>query len=117
MIAKEIVRAIERNAPWQDVLCLVLWEEKTAKGFEESKVVVTPARGVAAIELKAIRKRVVPVKNLGWVVTLPVTKKTGAAIFVPRSRQALKSVRLLPVSSWRKHSPTPLKRWVTYAHS
>ena len=117
MTAKDIVRAIKRNVPWQDVLCLVLWVEPTDKANEESEDVVTPLLGVVAIERKAIRRLVAPVRNWGWVVTLPAMRKTGVAIFVPRSRQAYKSGRLLHVSNWQRDNLTLRKRWVTYARS
>ena len=117
MSAKDIVRAAERNAPWVDVRCLALWVEPTDKDADVSEDVAIRLLVVAAIERKAIRKLVAPVRNWGWVVILPVTKKIGAATFVPRSKQAYKLVRLLPVSSWRKHSLMPRKRWVTYGLS
>lgn len=117
MTAKDIVRAAERNAPWVDVRCLALWVEPTDKDADVSEDVAIRLLVVAAIEQRAIRRLAAPVRDWGWVVILPVTKKTGVAIFVPRSRQALKLVRLLPVSSWRKHSLMPRKRWVTFARS
>jgi len=117
MKEKDIVKAIKRNAPQEDVLFLALWVEPTDKANEESEVVAIRMLGVVAIERKAIRKLVAPVRNWGWVVTLPVTRKTGVAFFVPRSRQALRSGRLLHVSSWQKDNLMPRKRWVTYARS
>jgi hypothetical protein len=69
---------------------------------DASKAALIQVLGVDAIERRATRKLDEPAKNWGWVVTLPVTKKTGVAIFVPRSRQALRLVRLLHVSVWQK---------------
>lgn len=117
MTAKVIVKAAEKTARWQDVLCLALWVDPTDKDADVSEDVAIRLLVVAAIERKAIRKLVAPARNWGWVATLPVTKKIGVAIFVPKSKQARKSVRLLPVSSWRKHSLMPRKRWVIYARS
>ena len=117
MSAKEIVKAIERNAPWRDVLCLALWVDPTDRDADVSEDVAIRLLAVVAIERKEIRKLVAPVKSWGWVVTLPATRKTGVAIFVPRSKQAYKSVRLLRVSSWRKHSLMPRKRWAIYVLS
>jgi hypothetical protein len=117
MTAKGIVRAIQKNAPWNNVLCLALWVEPTDKGSDASEDVATRLLAVVAIEQKAIRKHVAPARSWGWVVTLPVTKKIGVALFVPKSKQAYKSVRLLHVSSWQKHSLMPRKRWVTFDRS
>jgi hypothetical protein len=49
--------------------------------------VATLQLGVNVTDLKGIQKHVVPVRNLGWVVILPVTKKIGVVLFVPRSKR------------------------------
>lgn len=64
------------------------------------------------IERKVIRKPVARVANLGWVVTLRVTKKTGAVLFVPKSRLARRSVRLRHGTFSQRVRATRLKRLV-----
>ena len=117
MSAKANVRETKTSVPQRDVLFLALWAEKTVKANDVSKAAVIPLLGVAVIERRATRRLVVPVKNWGWAVTLPVTKKTGVAIFVPRSRQALRLVRFLHVSVSQKDNLMLPKRWATYARS
>lgn len=82
-------------------------------GFD---TVATLRLGVNVTDLKAMPKRVVPARNLGWVVISPVTKKIGVAFFVPRSRLARKSVRFIHDSRTRKHKVMRRRRWVTFVH-
>ena len=117
MNAKANVKATTSVAAWTDAPCLALWDDPTVTEYDGSEDVPILRLAVAEIEPKATAKRVVPVKSWGWAVTLPVTKRTGVVLFVPRSKQALRSVRLLRVSSKRSLSLTRRKRWVTFARS
>jgi len=117
MNERDTVKAIKTNAPWRDALCLARWADQTGMTSDASEAVLILVLGVDATGRKAIRKLVVPVKNWGWVATLPVTKKIGVAFFVPRSRQALRLVRFLHVSVWQKDNLMLRKRWATYARS
>ena len=117
MNAKGNVKATRRNAPQQDALCLARWADQTGMTSDVSEAAEIRVLGVDATERKAILKLVVPVRNWGWVATLPVTKKIGAAFFVPKSRQALRLVRFLHVSSWQNDNLMLRKRWATYARS
>lgn len=117
MNAKGNVKAIETNVPWTTALCLALWEEPTDRVYEELEGVPTLPLAVAEIGLKGMRRRVVPVRSWGWAVTLHVTKRTGLVLFVPKSKQAYRSVRLLPVSTPLKPSLMRRRRWATFARS
>lgn len=76
--------------------------------------VATLRLGVNVTGLREMPRHVVPVRNLGWVVILPVTKRTGVVVFVPKSRRGLKSVRFIPDSKQRKRKAMQLNRWVTF---
>ena len=117
MNAKAIAKATMTNVPMNRALCLVLWEDPTDMVYEELEGVPTLPREVVAIEQKAIQRRVVPVKNWGWAVILPVTRKTGAVAFFVKSKQARRSVRLLPVSKPLKPSLMRRRQWATFARS
>ena len=117
MNAKGSVKATKPNAPWTSALCLALWDEPTVTGYAASEDVPILRLAVAEIEPKGTAKLVVPVKSWGWAVILRATKKTGVVLFVPRSKQARRSVRLLHVSRRHVLSLTRRKRWVTYARS
>lgn len=82
-------------------------------GFEVAATLRLVARGTGR---KAIPRRVERVRNLGWAVTLPVTKRTGVALFVPRSRLALRSVRFAHDSKTRRHRVMRRRRLVTFVH-
>jgi len=117
MIAKVNVGVIERNVPWTTARCLALWDEQTDRVYAELEGVPILPLAVEEIGLKGMRKRVVPVKSWGWAVTLRVTRRTGVVLFVPKSKVAYRSVRLLPVSKPLKPSLTRRRRWATFAHS
>jgi len=117
MNAKGNVKVTKLNAQWTSALCLALWDEPTVKEYVGSEDAPILRLAVAEIEPKATAKLVVPVKSWGWAVILRATKKTGAVLFVPRSKQARKWVRLLHVSNRHEVSLTQRKRWVTYARS
>lgn len=76
--------------------------------------VATLRLGVNVTGLREMPRHVVPVRNLGWVVILPVTKRTGVVVFVPKSRRGLRSVRFIPDSKQRKRKAMQLNRWVTF---
>ena len=99
------------GAAWTDAPCLALWDDPTVTEYDGSEDVPILRLAVAEIEPKATAKRVVPVKSWGWAVTLRVTRNRGLVWFVPRSRQASKSVRLLPASMLLKRSQMRRKRW------
>ena len=117
MSAKDIVKATKTNAPWRDALCLARWADRTETISDASEAALIQVLGVDATERRAIRKLDEPARNWGWVATLPVTKKIGVVIFVPRSRQALRLVRFLHVSVSQKDNLMLPKRWATYARS
>jgi hypothetical protein len=117
MNAKGSVRGIKRNATWTDALCLALWEDQTDRVYAELEGVPILPLAVAEIGPKGMRRRVVPVRSWGWAATLHVTKRTGVVLFVPKSKQAYRSVRLLPVSKPLKPSLMRRRRWATFARS
>jgi len=117
MNAKANVRATRTDVPWTTALCLALWEDPTDVAYAELEGVPTLPLAVAEIGLKGMRRRVVPVRSWGWAVTLHVTRRTGVVLFVPKSKQALRSVRLLPVSMPLKPSLMRRRRWATFARS
>jgi hypothetical protein len=117
MSAKANAKATGTNVPWTTAHCLALWEDQTEREYAELEGVRILPLAVVEIGLKGMRRRVVPVKSWGWAVTLPVTKRTGVVLFVPKSRLAYKSVRLLPVSTPLKPSLTRRRRWATFDRS
>ena len=78
--------------------------------------VATLRLGVNVTGLKEMPKRVVRVRNLGWVVILPVTRRTGVAVFVPKLKRGRKSVRFIHDLETRKHRVMRRRRWVTFVH-
>jgi hypothetical protein len=117
MNAKVNVKVTETDVPWTTARCLALWEDQTEKTYAALEGVPTLPLAVVEIGLKGMRRRVVPVKSWGWAVTLHATKKTGVVIFVPRSKQACRSVRLLPVSKPLKPSLMRRRLWATFVRS
>jgi hypothetical protein len=117
MNAKENVKATGTNAPWTTARCLALWEEPTDVAYAELEGVPILPLAVAEIGLKGMRRRVAPVKSWGWAVTLHVTRRTGVVLFVPKSKPAYRSVRLLPVSKPLKPSLMRRRRWATFDRS
>jgi hypothetical protein len=89
MKEKGNVKVIKTNVVLLDARCLALWEDQTEKTYAALEGVPILPQEVVAIGIKGMRRRVVPVKSWGWAATLPVTKKTGVVIFVPKSKQAL----------------------------
>ena len=110
------VKEIKTSAPTTDALYSEPLGDRLVTVRVGFATVATLRLGVNVTDLKAMPKRVVPARNLGWVVILPVTKKIGVAFFVPRSRRAIKSVRFIHDSKTRKHRAMRQKRWVTIVH-
>jgi len=117
MSAKGNARVIKTSATLLGAHCLALWVDPIEKKYAVSEGVAIRPQEVVAIGLKGMRRRVAPVKSWGWAVTLPVTKKTGVVIFVPKSRPAYRSVRLLPVSKPLLRSLSRPRRWAIYVRS
>ena len=117
MNAKGNARGIATDAPWTTARCLALWEEQTARAYAELEGVPILPLAVAEIGPKGMRRRVVPVKSWGWAVTLHVTRRTGVVLFVPKSKPAYRSVRLLPVSMPLKPNLMRRRRWATFDRS
>ena len=117
MKEKDIAKATRTNAVLLGARCLALWVDPIEKKYAASEGVAIRAQEVVAIGVKGMRRRVAPVKSWGWAVTLPVTKKTGVVIFVPKSKRACRSVRLLPVSKPLLRSLVRPRRWAIYARS
>lgn len=82
-------------------------------GFD---TVATLRLGVNVTGLREMPKRVVRARNLGWVVILPVTRRTGVAVFVPKLKRGRKSVRFIHDLETRKHRVMRRRRWVTFVH-
>jgi hypothetical protein len=76
------------------------------------ETVVTLQLGVKGTALRVIRKRVERVRNLGWAVTLPVTRKIGVVLFVAKSKRALKLVRFGRGLETPRIKVTRVNRWV-----
>ena len=117
MNARAIAKGIKTSATLPGVRCLALWEEPTDVAYAELEGVPILPLAVAEIGPKGMRRRVVPVRSWGWAVTLHVTRRTGVVLFVPKSKQAYRSVRLLPVSKPLKPSLMRRRRWATFARS
>jgi hypothetical protein len=117
MSAKGNVKEIVVGVPWTDALCLALWEDPIVVRYAALEGVPILPLAVVEIGRKGMRRRVVPVKSWGWAVTLHVTKRTGVVFFVPKSKLARKSVRLLPVSKPLKPSLMRRRRWATFDRS
>ena len=115
MSAKANAKATATSARYMSVPNSELWVVLIDKEGAEFEAAATLLPEGNAIAPKGMRRRVVRVRNWGWVVTLPVTKKTGAVLFVPRSRQAYKSVRFGLGFSKPRVRATLRKRLVTYA--
>jgi hypothetical protein len=118
MSAKANAKAIRPNVLWgNSVPGTELLVEPIDRDDEGSGDVVILRLVANGIERRVIRKPVGRVKNLGWVVTLPVTRKTGVVLFVPRSRLAHRLVRLRHGTYSQRVKATRLKHLVTYARS
>lgn len=93
MIAKANAKATRTSARYMTVPDSELWVVLIDKERAEFEAAATLLPEGNAIAPKGMRRRVVRVRNWGWVVTLPVTRRIGAVAYVPRSRRAHKSVR------------------------
>jgi hypothetical protein len=93
MTAKVNARATRTSARRLTVPDSELWVVLIDKERAEFEAAATLLPEGNAIAPRGMRRRVVRVRNWGWVVTLPATKKIGAVLFVPRSKRAHKSVR------------------------
>jgi len=114
MSARANAKATRTSARYMTVPDSELWVVLIDKERAEFEAAATLLPEGNAIAPKGMRRRVVRVRNWGWVVTLPVTKKTGAVLFVPRSKRAHRSVQFGLGFSKPAVKATLRKHLVTY---
>lgn len=117
MSARANAKATATSARYMSVPNSELWVVLIDKEGAEFEAAATLLPEGSATEPKGMQRRVVRVRNWGWVVTLPVTRRIGAVLFVPRSKRARRSVQFGLGFSKPKVRVMLRKRLVTYARS